>query len=701
MDARTRILDHLAVVTRQWEPGDNAPLAACAKGIAQALGFASSTVKANLGRLREEGRVVATSARVAGLPRRRLAYRVAGAISSVGPPVPFVGRAAELRRLRDVHERGGAWAITGPPGIGKTRLAIEGAREAAGHSQFWFYRMGPQSSPKMFLLALAEHLARNGDVALAAHARRAREIDPQRARRLLHDALATRQTLVVIDDVHRAPASTRPWLSLLAESATEGRCTLFLVGRTLDEVRSACRARVDGERLPPLEAIHVRSILRSRGVPEEEASRLAWLAGGSPFVATHLTSAAPHEERHLRKVAHASVRMLPDAERGLLARVAIRRLAPPAAHVATTADELDALARLVAMGFLLDVDGRCFLHDLTRAGVLGMLSAEDEVALHAGAASSYERMGAHDDLLEAIHHWVHAGEDGLALALADRHAIAIGLSGRYRELAAALDGIHSANLSTTQQGWLMLVRARAKNFSGAFAKAQRAALRARQFALAKGLPELEAEATIVAVNAWKKLPSFHKALLILAHTQARTRAAGLPTLAFRLRASRGMALMDLGRTEEAYETLVTCAEDDAGASVDALSRLSVQNNLALCQTRKGDPRDALRRFEDAIVVARDGGLSALLAVCHRNALVAAWDAQDAGLADVHAREAQRHLPTSIPEHASAVMVELGRHFRRHGDEAQAREWFDAALREAELYEIAEDAREARNALASP
>ncbi|MCA1702180.1 MAG: winged helix-turn-helix domain-containing protein, partial [Actinobacteria bacterium] len=98
--------------------------------------------------------------------------------------VPLVGRADELAQLRrrwDVtrHDRGGAVVvITGPTGMGKTRLAAELAREAAGAG------------------AVVVYVACNGSAAgVRASAGRARQ--------------APTATLLVVDDLDRADADAQ------------------------------------------------------------------------------------------------------------------------------------------------------------------------------------------------------------------------------------------------------------------------------------------------------------------------------------------------------------------------------------------------------------------------------------------------------------------------------------------------------------
>jgi tetratricopeptide (TPR) repeat protein len=74
--------------------------------------------------------------------------------SSPTASVPFVGREGERARLREGLERakegkGGAWALTGPAGVGKTRLLqwLEGEAQAQGYRVLWGYCLKEDVSP--------------------------------------------------------------------------------------------------------------------------------------------------------------------------------------------------------------------------------------------------------------------------------------------------------------------------------------------------------------------------------------------------------------------------------------------------------------------------------------------------------------------------------------------------------------------------
>jgi predicted ATPase/class 3 adenylate cyclase len=79
------------------------------------------------------------------------------------PTTAFLGRQAELERLKQILASGSARVVTltGPGGIGKTRLAVQAARESSERfpDGRWWVPLGPLSDPKLVHSALTSALA--------------------------------------------------------------------------------------------------------------------------------------------------------------------------------------------------------------------------------------------------------------------------------------------------------------------------------------------------------------------------------------------------------------------------------------------------------------------------------------------------------------------------------------------------------------
>lgn len=127
-----------------------------------------------------------------------------GADASGGPsrrPRDLIGRAAELDRIADARAQSRLVTLTGPAGVGKTRLAAEVARRGAGTDDDaqWFVDLTVIRSPDRLMGAVAETLGC------------ASEIDGIAA------ALGGRRTLVVFDNAEHVLGATAALAAALLE----------------------------------------------------------------------------------------------------------------------------------------------------------------------------------------------------------------------------------------------------------------------------------------------------------------------------------------------------------------------------------------------------------------------------------------------------------------------------------------------------
>lgn len=329
--------------------------------------------------------------------RRRLQPAAGGLALPRGVP-DFTGRQAELDTLEAAL---GAPApdvpvlavVTGPPGYGKTSLAVRAAQRLHGSFESVHY------------LALSEPAPRS-PAAIAARVLRALTgSEPRQREELdqLRSALASRRTLLVLDDV-QAEAQVRAMLP-----ATGGSAVLAVGRRSLAGLEGA--VRVDLGRLPHDDA---RALLR-RIVPAEQGSaagvdRLARLCDGVPlalriagnrvasrhcWTADGFADRLAHAERPLdalvagdlgvRATIAASHDLLGPASRRLFRRLALvgtPTFGADAAAVLTQEpcdDVEEHLDELVSLG-LVETAGhdRYALHDLLRLFAREQLAAQDD-----------------------------------------------------------------------------------------------------------------------------------------------------------------------------------------------------------------------------------------------------------------------------------------------------------------------------------
>ena len=325
----------------------------------------------------------------------------------LGSALPFVGREAELTRLRTLMpsaagEAGRLALLAGEPGSGKSRLVRELAASAAGRERAlvlygacdaavrtpygpFAEALEPLTRPRL----LPDLPGRAGD-------RREREADdPDTERYRLHTAVAAllaeasreRPLLLVLEDVHWADTPSLLLLGHLARSAAEARLLLVATFRdteaempralaeTLADLRRSehvVRLRLEG-----LSAAEVGELTRRAAgcEPGPELARLAAsmreLTGGNAFLVGELwralaeTGAVEVDGGSLRIVRPPEELASPESVR----EVAGRRLA----GLAPATTELLELAAVAGAGFELDL--------LRRAAGLGeaeLLAALDE-----------------------------------------------------------------------------------------------------------------------------------------------------------------------------------------------------------------------------------------------------------------------------------------------------------------------------------
>ena len=145
---------------------------------------------------------------------------------SLGPPVatarpstnlpapisPLIGRVAELGRLPELLARGRLVSLVGPGGAGKTRLAIEAARDAAGEFRdgAWFVPLAGVTDPARIPDAVAAALA-------------LRDPESASARRMVTAWLASRNALLLVDNCEHLVDECARFVEELLGSAAEVR----------------------------------------------------------------------------------------------------------------------------------------------------------------------------------------------------------------------------------------------------------------------------------------------------------------------------------------------------------------------------------------------------------------------------------------------------------------------------------------------
>ncbi|MFT3914854.1 MAG: AAA family ATPase [Anaeromyxobacteraceae bacterium] len=419
----------------------------------------------------QRGEIGRAPARPALDGARRAARRLLG----TPEPGPVRGRGGLVLLLESLLETGhGTLVLLGERGVGKTRLAVEGARLALSRGATVLCGVagaGAEGEPyAVFADAfLAERRARpeapDPFAALQAPGRASPEATRRRVVEAVADALRElgggKPLYLLLDDLHEADESSLDLLHVLARRARELR--LVVVATCNEEAlhagtpAQAALAHLDGARLargvrvPRLGLAAVRELaadVLGEQAPEPLVEQLYRVTDGSPLVAEELLRArreAPGAEQPADAAAAIRARLgrLGHGAATLLAAAAVagqrfdfevvRAVSGLTAHEA-----LDGLERALAAR-LVDEDGAGYhfhhalvhevLYEAVPQGRRAELHAAVADALEAGAAGGGEPPS---ELL--AHHRLRAGRPELAL----RHLVAAG------HRAAARAGLREA-----------------------------------------------------------------------------------------------------------------------------------------------------------------------------------------------------------------------------------------------------------------
>jgi len=331
----------------------------------------------------------------------------------------FIGRGAEVTALRARMDAARLVTLTGPGGVGKTRLATEAAAEVLGEHPDGVYlvELAPVSDPALVpnqiaaVLGVTEHAGQRVEGMLAEHlsARRALLVVDNcehlveevaglinrllRASSHLRVLATSREPLGIVgEDVFRVPPLGLPpagvedpdalasseAVRLFVSRASASRNGFTLDATTAPAVAAICR-RLDGIPLAIELAASRTASLSTRELASRLDDRFRVLRGGSR------TSHPRH--RTLRAVVDWSHDTLPDAEQTLFRRLSVfaGSFTLTAAEGVTGGDEVDGHDVVDLLGSLVDRslvvaqdDGRYRLLETLRAYGLERLAESGE-----------------------------------------------------------------------------------------------------------------------------------------------------------------------------------------------------------------------------------------------------------------------------------------------------------------------------------
>lgn len=402
-------------------------------------------------------------------------------------PSKFIGRLAEVAFLdanlnKLIHGQGSVITLSGPAGIGKTRLVSELlAKQGKFDCSSILLNCLPslQNTPlapiKILCRSLLEFAERPGNTihqallrelleesespenvleGLSDHERR--QYSYQLVNRMLGTACNRQPIILVVEDTHWIDPSSLEFLNNLIRSAEEKRLMLVITTRPVDSTL-LIEAILH---LSPLGQKDSRALIQGNsltcGLDAKTSDLLVERAGGNPFFLEELAFAAkeagkPDDQlpKTVQAVIAVRVGALPLELRTLLYIVAV--IGPPAeleliSHLVgiSTEETLARLERLAKAGFIVeDMNGFSFRHILISDTSYSMVAINDRQQLHREIASYWLKKSQYEDILpeklawhyqesgdinSAIPHWIAASR-AASMRMASRECVVFSKNG--------------------------------------------------------------------------------------------------------------------------------------------------------------------------------------------------------------------------------------------------------------------------------
>ncbi|HEX6457532.1 MAG TPA: AAA family ATPase [Thermoleophilaceae bacterium] len=295
--------------------------------------------------------------------------------------------------------------------------------------------------------------------------------------RELIDALARRAPAVaVVEDAHWADPTTLDVIRLLPRRLEQRQIVLAITYRDDEAAANPPLRQLLGDlatnpaarrvMLSPLSEPAVRELAEPAGM---DASRVAQLTGGNPFLVVEVIAAGHRLPTTVRDAALArAARLTPAARHVVDAAAVIGQRVPQAVLGAVAPGSGDAVEEALARGVLVvDDDVLGFRHELIREAIERSIAPPRQAELHARVVDALEQQPGAADHARLAHHAERAGRLDAAcryavLAMADAEGL-----GALGEMSLQADRAlrTGVGMNPEERFELLLKRSRGANFS--------------------------------------------------------------------------------------------------------------------------------------------------------------------------------------------------------------------------------------------
>ena len=353
-------------------------------------------------------------------------------------PRPFIGRDAELTRLREMLKDHRVVVVHGLPGIGKTSLAVQLKEELRTQTNVLWVQVHNDDTMPIILGQIASFLADTGRRATQSFL----DEHPTPSLGDVHDSLyedlSDLKGMLVFDDFQKATKPVTDLVGRLMELLEQKPSpTLLLLSRTIPsfyERNWVIVKKVVGEmRLEELDKASARKFFLGRAITEAEFERIYKFTKGAPIELELLSQSNwTIDFKEIKEYRRETMwEALSVAERSVLGALSVQRGAIPqefAMEASSNAGGVDTVDELRRKGLVRDVGkDRLDVHDTVREFFYERLTVEERVSFHRLAAEAWGTRRDTEAIVRRAYHLNEAGDVEAAVKTLERqHDIIIG-----------------------------------------------------------------------------------------------------------------------------------------------------------------------------------------------------------------------------------------------------------------------------------